>query len=541
MANWRPSCDANLAHRHASLVTAGALGPTRLSDVRHVHQAGFVHQPHRPNQQSGMNVQYKSPRQRRHEPSDSPRLPAVPGASKRPQQQSLEDFVANPAGSPPVPAGGSTELLNMLREMRGQLEWQQNQIQGLTSEVQSLRAVVGGPQQDQPPPQMQRQDQPPPQMQRQASERAPPAEFQSPPAAHVGTSASPEAAAIRAQLQQRQLETEQMQRRLAQLEQQDGGGGGGARFVGLPPREPRAPPAAQQFPLDGRRSGAGALMSRQEKAAAAEIQAEIREMQAATTVQATNRGRIVRRELSEQKAERKASNHAATTMQAAERGRAARGRAERVSAEQAVAELEAAVGEEDGEEVEEQRRRAADLEAAAALIQGAAASALGPGSADLEAAAALIQGAAASALGPNSADLEAAAALIQGAAASVLGPGSADLEAAAALIQGAAAASIGISVVGPSSADLEAAAALIQGAAASALGSGSADLEAAAALIQGAAASVLGPSSADLEAAASLIQGAASSVLGPGSADLEAAAALLQGAAASVGISVLGA
>ena len=406
MASWRPSCDANLAHRHASLVTAGALGPTRLSDVRHVHQAAFVHQPHRPNQQSGLQFKL-SPRQRRHEPSNSPRLPAVPGASKRAQQQSLEDFVANPAGSPPVPPGGSTELLNMLREMREQLEWQQNQIQGLTSEVRTLRAVVGDPQQDQPPPQM---------MPRQASERAPPAEFQSPPAAHVGASASsPEAAALRAQLQQRQAETEQMQRRLAQLEQQEGGGGGsgggggggggGARFVGLAPREPRAPPAAQQYPLDGRRSGAGALMSRQEKAAAAEIQAEIREMQAATTVQATSRGRIVRREVSERKAERQASNKAATAMQAAERGRAARGRAERVSAEQAVAELEAAVGEDDGEEdtlarplgqllsadeVEEQRRRAVDLEAAAALIQGAAASALGPDSADLEAAAALI-------------------------------------------------------------------------------------------------------------------------------------------------------
>ena len=467
MANWRPSCDANLAHRHASLVTHGALGPTRLSDVRHIHQAQFVHAPQRPNQQSGK--EFKSPRQRRHEPSYSPRLPAVPGASKRGQQQSLEDFVANPAGSPPVPPGGSTELLNMLREMRGQLEWQQNQIQGLTSELRSLRAVVGDPQQDQPPPQM-------------PSERAPPAEFHSPLAVHVATSASsPEAAALRAQLQQRQEETEQMQRRLAQLEQQEGGGsgggGGGARFVGLPPRVPRAPPAAQQYPLDGRRSGAGALMSRQEKAAAAEIQAEIREMQAATTVQATHRGRNVRREVSERNAERQASNKAATTMQAAERGRAARGRAERVSAEQAVAELEAAVGEDYGEEdslarplgqllsadeVGEQRRRAVDLEAAAALIQGAAASALGPGSADLEAAAALIQGAAASALGPGSADLEAAAALIQGAAASALGPGSADLEAAAALIQGAAS-----SVLGSGSADLEAAAALIQGAAAS--------------------------------------------------------------------------
>jgi hypothetical protein len=499
MANWRPSCDANLAHRHASLVTHGALGPTRLSDVRHIHQAQFVHAPQRPNQQSGK--EFKSPRQRRHEPSYSPRLPAVPGASKRGQQQSLEDFVANPAG-PPVPPGGSTELLNMLREMRGQLEWQQNQIQGLASELRSLRAVVGDPQQNQPPPQM-------------PSERAPPAEFHSPLAVHVATSASsPEAAALRAQLQQRQEETEQMQRRLAQLEQQEGGGGGGggggARFVGLPPRVPRAPPAAQQYPLDGRRSGAGALMSRQEKAAAAEIQAEIREMQAATTVQATHRGRNVRREVSERKAERQASNKAATTMQAAERGRAARGRAERVSAEQAVAELEAAVGEDYGEEdslarplgqllsadeVGEQRRRAVDLEAAAALIQGAAASALGPGSADLEAAAALIQG---------------------------------------------AAASVGISVLGPSSGDLEAAAALIQGAAASALGPGSADLEAAAALIQGAAASALGPGSADLEAAASLIQGAASSVLGSGSADLEAAAALIQGAAASVGISVLG-
>ena len=145
MAQWKPSCDANLAHRHASVVTAGELGPKRMPDIRHVHQASFVHYPHRPHQQNG--IHFKSPRQLRHEPSThpGPRLPAVPAASKRAQHQSLEDFVANPSGSPPVAPSGSTELLNMLREMRGQLERQQNQIEGLTSEVRSLRAVEDMP------------------------------------------------------------------------------------------------------------------------------------------------------------------------------------------------------------------------------------------------------------------------------------------------------------------------------------------------------------------------------------------------------------
>ena len=216
MAQWKPSCDANLAHRHASVVTAGELGPKRMPDIRHIHQASFVHYPHRPHQQNGFHFKSpKSPRQLRHEPSTSPRprLPAVPAASKRAQHQSLEDFVANPAVSPPVAPGGSTELLNMLREMRGQLEWQQNQIEGLTSEVRSLRAVVGDPQQDPTPPQMPRQARP---------ERPPRSELQSPPAVHVGASgSSAEAAALRAQLHQRQAEAEQIQRRLAQLEEHE--------------------------------------------------------------------------------------------------------------------------------------------------------------------------------------------------------------------------------------------------------------------------------------------------------------------------------
>ena len=321
MSNWRPSYEANLAHRHASVVSTGALGKPR--ELRPIHQA------HAPNQQPrGL---YKSPRQRRQDPSGGTRLPALPDASvrseQRPHPQSLAEFVANPSGSPSMPASGSAELLALVHDMRGVLEGQQFQIHSLTAEVRALRTLVGHPH----------------------PQHAQPAETAWPPARHFGgnpapgrgakagssqrvTRADPEVAALRAQLQQQQAEAEQLRLRLAHLDQSEGAEG---------PRR--------------------------------------REQQAATAVQATSRGRVVRRELA-------ATHHAATTVQAVSRGRVSRNEvaAVRPAARPAAAQTHASAewdeeGEEDSiarklqlghmlsaGEVEEQRRRVGRKQAAAA-------------------------------------------------------------------------------------------------------------------------------------------------------------------------------
>ena len=237
MVEWKPSFDANLSQRHAAVVTAGALGPIHRPDVRHIHQAGSIHAPYAPNQPS-----QRSPRH-------GTVLPAVPGASPPVQPR----WQVSPRAAPSAQRGGPVSL------------------------------------------------------------------FQSPPALPGRCWSDPRAAAtrarhdtekvvIRTQLQQRQVEAEQLQLRLAQLEQEGGRGGGAGKGKGkgrgkgqgrgrgrgvagpqVPPpaaaEEATTPRAPEQWPLTGRRSGAGATMTRQEKAAAEEL-VEMQEIVATSTAAA---------------------------------------------------------------------------------------------------------------------------------------------------------------------------------------------------------------------------------------------------------------
>ena len=85
---WRPSLEANLAHRHGGHAYNRQEHPGALG--------GFPHAPagHAP------RFAFKSPRQLASQRRDpSVRLPAVPGASARPEKEppvSVAEFVSNP-------------------------------------------------------------------------------------------------------------------------------------------------------------------------------------------------------------------------------------------------------------------------------------------------------------------------------------------------------------------------------------------------------------------------------------------------------------
>ena len=245
--HWKPSCDSNLSHRHQAWITSGALGPVHRPDLRHIHQADSIHKPHAPNQPS-----QRSPRH----PSSGTKLPALPGASPPMQPR----WQASPRAAPSATRGGPVDLFQS------------------------------------PPPL--------------------PGRCWSGPVTRARANGSPrdnlEVAAIRTQLQQRQVEAEQLRLRLAQLEQGGRGGDvskgkgkgkgqgkgrgrGGGRGRGrgdAGPQVPQAPaPAAaaaaeeeeaettprapkkpEQWPLTGRRSGAGATLTPQERAAWEELE-----------------------------------------------------------------------------------------------------------------------------------------------------------------------------------------------------------------------------------------------------------------------------